>query len=44
MELYRSLYEAYPFLSDSGGDLRCDFELLTDEPPDCSAPRQTTKP
>ncbi len=31
MELYRSLYEAYPFLSDSGGDLRCDFELLTDE-------------
>ena len=31
MELYRSPYEAYPFLSDDSGDLRCDFELLTDE-------------
>ena len=31
MELYRSPYEAYPFLSDEGDDLRCDFELLTDE-------------
>lgn len=31
MELYQSPYEAYPFLSDSGDDLRCDFELLTDE-------------
>ena len=31
MELYRSPYEAYPFLSDAGDDLRCDFELLTDE-------------
>ena len=31
MELYRSPYEAYPFLCDSGDDLRCDFELLTDE-------------
>ena len=30
MELYRSPYEAYPFLSDDAGDLRCDFELLTD--------------
>lgn len=30
MELYRSPYEAYPFLSDAGDDLRCDFELLTD--------------
>lgn len=31
MELYRSPYEAYPFLCDSIEDLRCDFELLTDE-------------
>lgn len=31
MELYRSPYEAYPFLSDETDDLRCDFELLTDE-------------
>ena len=31
MELYRSPYEAYPFLSDEADDLRCDFELLTDE-------------
>lgn len=31
MDLYRSPYEAYPFLSDDGDDLRCDFELLTDE-------------
>ena len=31
MELYRSPYEAYPFLSDGADDLRCDFELLTDE-------------
>lgn len=30
MELYRSPYEAYPFLSEEGEDLRCDFELLTD--------------
>ena len=30
MELYRSPYEAYPFLSDDSDDLRCDFELLTD--------------
>lgn len=30
MELYRSPYEAYPFLSDEPDDLRCDFELLTD--------------
>ena len=29
--MYRSQYEAYPFLSDPGEDLRCDFELLTDE-------------
>lgn len=31
MELYRSPYEAYPFLCDETSDLRCDFELLTDE-------------
>ena len=30
-ELYHSPYEAYPFLSDEAEDLRCDFELLTDE-------------
>lgn len=29
--LYRSPYEAYPFLSDGSDDLRCDFELMTDE-------------
>lgn len=28
---YRSPHEAYPFLSDPAQDLRCDFELLTDE-------------
>ena len=31
MKLYRSPYEAYPFLCDDAADLRCDFELLTDE-------------
>lgn len=31
MAVYRSPYEAYPFLCDAGDDLRCDFELLTDE-------------
>ena len=30
MELYRSPYEAYPFLCDATEDLRCDFELMTD--------------
>ena len=30
-EIYRSEYEAYPFLADDAEDLRCDFELLTDE-------------
>ncbi|MDO4293965.1 MAG: ATP--cob(I)alamin adenosyltransferase [Eubacteriales bacterium] len=30
-KMYRSPYEAYPFLADAAGDLRCDFELLTDE-------------
>ena len=30
MTLYRSPYEAYPFLSDADGDLRCDYEILTD--------------
>ena len=28
MKLYRSPYEAYPFLSDADGDLRCDYEIL----------------
>lgn len=31
MELYHSPWEAYPYLSDAPEDLRCDFELLTDE-------------
>ncbi len=31
MAVYRSPYEAYPFLCDADEDLRCDFELLTDE-------------
>lgn len=31
MLIYRSPYEAYPFLADAAEDLRCDFELLTDE-------------
>lgn len=31
MHLYHSPFEAYPFLSDAADDLRCDFELLTDE-------------
>lgn len=31
MNVYRSPYEAYPFLCDPSEDLRCDFELLTDE-------------
>ncbi len=30
MKTYHSPYEAYPFLSDADGDLRCDFEILTD--------------
>lgn len=29
--VYRSKYEAYPFLSDASDDLRCDFEIFTDE-------------
>lgn len=36
MSLYHSPYEAYPFLSDRGEDLRCDFELLTDEMASCT--------
>lgn len=28
--VYRSLYEAYPFLADAPEDLRCDFEIMTD--------------
>lgn len=31
LEIYHSPYEAYPFLCDPAEDLRCDFELLTDE-------------
>lgn len=31
MAVYRSPYEAYPFLGDADDDLRCDFELATDE-------------
>lgn len=31
MNDYRSPYEAYPFLCDDREDLRCDFELMTDE-------------
>lgn len=30
-QLYRSPYEAYPFLCDTKDNLQCDFELLTDE-------------
>lgn len=30
-KLYRSPYEAYPFLCDDSQDLCCDFELMTDE-------------
>ena len=30
-DIYRSKYEAYPFLSDKSDDLRCDFEIFTDE-------------
>ena len=30
METYRSPYEAYPFLSDPGESLNCDFEIMTD--------------
>lgn len=29
--IFRSKHEAYPFLCDSPDDLRCDFEILTDE-------------
>ena len=29
--MYRSKFEAYTFLSDAPDDLRCDFEVLTDE-------------
>lgn len=29
--MYRSKFEAYPFLCDKTDDLRCDFEVLTDE-------------
>ncbi|TJX15614.1 ATP--cob(I)alamin adenosyltransferase [Tissierella creatinini] len=30
-DIYRSKYESYPFLNDEAQDLRCDFEILTDE-------------
>lgn len=36
MEFYRSPYEAYPFLSDDSEDLRCDFELFTDQMASCT--------
>ncbi|MDR0838264.1 MAG: ATP--cob(I)alamin adenosyltransferase, partial [Oscillospiraceae bacterium] len=29
-KVYRSKYEAYPFLADAADDLQCDFEILTD--------------
>ncbi|MDR0433602.1 MAG: ATP--cob(I)alamin adenosyltransferase [Gracilibacteraceae bacterium] len=28
---YKSPYQAYPFLAEPGADLRCDFEIATDE-------------
>jgi len=31
MSVYRSPYEAYPFLADARDDLRCDFEIATDK-------------
>lgn len=30
-KIYRSKYEAYHFLSDDPDDLKCDFEIFTDE-------------
>lgn len=30
-KIYKSKYEAYPFLSDDAHDLKCDFEIFTDE-------------
>lgn len=30
-EMYHSPYEAYPFLGEDSEDLRCDFEILTDQ-------------
>lgn len=30
MQVYRSPYEAYPFLADPSEDYRCDFEIMTD--------------
>lgn len=29
--IYRSPFEAYPFLSDKASDVRCDFEIYTDK-------------
>lgn len=31
MQIYRSKFEAYPYLCEAADDLRCDFEILTDE-------------
>ena len=31
MEIYRSPYEAYPFLAAQYDDLRCDFDISTDQ-------------
>lgn len=30
-KIYRSPYEAYPFLADEARKYDCDFEILTDE-------------
>ena len=30
-KIYKSKFEAYPFLSDPSKSLECDFEILTDE-------------
>lgn len=30
-KIYKSRFEAYPFLSDSSNNLKCDFEIFTDE-------------
>lgn len=30
-KIYKSKFEAYPFLSDPSNNLKCDFEIFTDE-------------
>ena len=30
-KVYKSKFEAYPFLCDPANDLKCDFEIFTDE-------------